>query len=101
MIDRLWDGMKSILAFAVALMLGVLVTAAAFFFKILPDRERKRKLADIEARMHAEGLRVSIQKAHDARAAATTQKVAEIDKQASAQKAQDSVALANALLKEE
>ena len=44
MASRLWESVKSIAAFAAALVLGVLVTAAAFFFKILPDRERQKRM---------------------------------------------------------
>ena len=101
MASRLWESVKSIAAFAAALVLGVLVTTAAFFFKILPDRERQKRAEDAEARRRADAIKADIQKAHEQRARETEVAVAAIEKTAEETKAQDSVALANDLLKEE
>lgn len=101
MIRGLTGALKSILAFIAALVLGVLVTAAAFFFKILPDRERQKRAEDAEARRRADAIKADIQKAHAQRAQEAEVAVAAIEKKAEETKAQDSVALANDLLKEE
>jgi hypothetical protein len=100
MIRGLWDSMKSILALVLAVIMAVLVTAAAFFFKILPDRERQKRAEDAEARRRADAIKAEIAKAKEQRAADTKAAVSAIEQKAEAQKAQDSVALANELLAE-
>lgn len=101
MIRGLTGALKSILAFIAALVLGVLVTAAAFFFKILPDRERQKRAEDAEARRRADAIKAEIAKAHEQRSRETEVAVAAIKTKAEETKGQDSVALANDLLKEE
>lgn len=100
MIRGLWDSLKSILALVLAVIMAVLVTAAAFFFKILSDRERQKRAEDAEARRRADAIKAEIAKAKEQRAADTAQKIEEIEQKADEQRAQDSVALANALLAE-
>ena len=101
MIRGLWASLKSILALVLAVIMAVLVTAAAFFFKILPDRERQKRAEDAEARRRADAIKAEIQRANAQRARETEVAVAAIEKKADEQRAQDSVALANDLLKEE
>ena len=101
MIRGLTGALKSILAFIAALVLGVLVTAAAFFFKILPDRERQKRAEDAEARRRADAIKAEIAKAHEQRAQDVEVAVAAIEKKAEDARSADSVALANDLLKEE
>ena len=101
MIRGLTGALKSILAFIAALVLGVLVTAAAFFFKILPDRERRRREEDAEARRRADAIKAEIAKSHAHRAQETAVAVKAIEQKAEDARSADSVALANDLLKEE
>ena len=97
----LWDSVKSIFALMLALVMAVLVTAAAFFFKLIPDRERKRREEDAEARRRADAIKAEIAKSHAQRAQETAVAVKAIEQKAEDARSADSVALANDLLKEE
>ena len=102
MLKRLGQSILSGLSFVVALIVGIALAAASILWYFVPKRDKARRDAEQqEADRRAAAIKVEIQKAHEARAQAVETKVAEIEKKADAQKTQDSVALANDLLKED
>jgi hypothetical protein len=81
-----------------ALFMGIAVMAVFFLGFFLPRRKKQEQQA---AQKRADDARAAAAKAQAVRAAKVDQAVAEVKVKADAQKAQDSVALANKLLEED
>lgn len=102
MFKRTLDKLLSGAAFALALLAGILLAALSFFWFSVPKaRKDEREKLEKEADARVETVKQEIAKAHEARAAKVDQEIAQVKDRADAQKAQDSVALANDLLKED
>jgi len=102
LVKSIWASMATGFAYVLTALVGMVLAAASILWYFVPKREKARRDAEQqEADRRAAAIKAEIQKAHEARAQAVEVKVAEVKDRADAQKAQDSVALANALLKEE
>lgn len=97
MIRKFVDSTLTAIAYGIATLVGVALAVAAFVWHFIPKRDKERKQ---EAARKAAEIKAEIQKAHEARATETKFVITEIEKKADGQRAQDSVALANDLLKE-
>ena len=86
MIKKFLDGTLTALAYGIATLVGVVLAAATFVWHFIPKRDRERQAREKQAA--------------DQKAAAVAPQVAAIQQAADGQRAQDSVALANELLKE-
>lgn len=81
---------------AVLVVIGALLAAASFVWYLIPKWQREEK-AETDKRVAA--LKASLADAHAKREAAVVAKVAEIEKKADEAKVQDSVDLANEIIK--
>lgn len=101
MIRKILDSTLTAIAIAISLVVGVLIAAATFVWHFIPKRDRERRAAEQqEAGRRAEAIKAEIQKAKEQRASDAAKSIAAVEQKAEAAKAQDSVALANDLLKE-
>lgn len=102
MLKRTLDKLLSGVAFALAMLAGILLAAFSFFWFLIPKaKKEEREKIDAEANERVETVKREIAKAHAVRAEQVKFVIDGIEKKAEAQKAQDSVALANELLKED
>jgi hypothetical protein len=102
MLKRLGESILTGASILIALLVGAALAVLSFLWYFVPKKERQWRAAEnAEAARRAAEIKVEIQKAHEARKAETAVKVAEVEKKAEEQKAQDSVALANAMLKDD
>ena len=100
MLKRLGESIIGTLSFVVVFIAGLVLAVLSFLWYFVPKKEREWRAAeDAEASKRAAKIKQTIAAAQENRAAETQVKVAEIEKKADEAKAQDSVDLANEILK--
>lgn len=96
MFRRMWSAVSSALAFVLVMIATLGLAALSVVFVFLPKaRKEERERLKKEADELAANVKAEVQKAHEARAAEVEVRVETIEKKAEAQKARDSVDVAN------
>lgn len=95
MLNRLGQRVLSFLTFLFALVSGVLLAAGVTVWHLIP-KWRREEQEETDRRVAA--LKDTIRRANEERAAKVDQQVAVVKDQAEAEKAQDTVDLANSLI---
>lgn len=93
----IWQRIKDAAAFLIVGLVGVAVALLVSFFKIVPDRDRKRRE---EAKKKADSIKAELEKQHAARAAKVAQQIAVVKEEEKARLEADPVDEANKMILE-
>jgi hypothetical protein len=99
MFKRALESILTGLSFLIATLVGALFSVFMFVTYFIPKRDKDRRAAE-QADRRANEIKEIPKKEHEKRAADAAKSIAAVEQKAEAAKAQDSVALANDLLKE-
>lgn len=102
MLKRLGESILSGVSFAIFFVLGLILAALSFLWYFVPKKERQwREDEDAEAARRVAEIKTILSTAREKRETETAVKVTEIERQKEEARSADSVALANAMLKDD
>lgn len=100
MFRRIGESILGTVSFVIVLVLGLILAMLSFFWYFIPKREREwRAIEAEEAAKRVAAIKAALAKAHEARTDETVKAVEVIEKKAEDRKSQDSVDIANEILK--